>query len=88
MIVDDEKEITDLVGLYLLNENFTVFKCYNAMEALACVKKEQLDMAILDIMLPDMSGLQLCKQIREEHQYPIIMLTAKGEEIDKVMGLT
>lgn len=88
MIVDDEKEITDLVGLYLQNENFTVFKCYNAMEALGCVKKEQLDMAILDIMLPDMSGLQLCKQIREGHQYPIIMLTAKGEEIDKVMGLT
>ncbi len=88
MIVDDEKEIADLVALYLENENFTVFKFYTAEDALHCIQNEVLDLAILDIMLPNMSGLQICKKIRENHHYPIIMLTAKGEEIDKITGLT
>lgn len=88
LIVDDEREIADLVALYLENENFTVFKFYTAADALDCIRKEPPDLAILDVMLPDMSGLEICKKIRETHQYPIIMLTAKGEEIDKVMGLT
>ncbi len=88
LIVDDEKEIADLVALYLENENFTVFKCYTAMDALACIQNESLDLAILDIMLPGMSGLQICQKIRENHRYPIIMLTAKGEETDKITGLT
>lgn len=88
LIVDDEREIADLVALYLENENFTVFKFYTAADALDCIQRESLDLAILDVMLPDMSGLEICKKIRETHQYPIIMLTAKGEEIDKVMGLT
>lgn len=88
LIVDDEKEIADLVALYLENENFTVFKCYSAAEALRCIETEHLDMAILDIMLPGMSGLQICKKIREQHHYPVIMLTAKGEEIDKITGFT
>lgn len=88
LIVDDEQEIADLVALYLENENFTVFKYYNAMDALHCIQTEPLDLAILDIMLPDISGLQLCKKIREQYCYPIIMLTAKGEQIDKITGLT
>lgn len=88
MIVDDEKEIADLVELYLQNENFTVFKCYTASDAVKCVQKEHLDMAILDVMLPEMNGFQLCRKIREEHQFPIIMLTAKSEELDKINGLT
>lgn len=88
LIVDDEQEIADLVALYLENENFTVFKYYNAMDALRCIRTEPLDLAILDIMLPDISGLQLCKKIREQYCYPIIMLTAKGEQIDKITGLT
>ena len=57
LIVDDEREIADLVTLYLENENFTVFKCYTAAEALACIAAQRLDLAILDVMLPDMSGL-------------------------------
>lgn len=88
LIVDDEKEIADLVTLYLENENFTVFKCYTAEEALECIANEKLDLAILDVMLPDMSGFEICQRIRLEHNYPVIMLTAKGEATDKITGLT
>ncbi len=88
LIVDDEQEIADLVALYLKNEGFLVFKFYNGTEAWECIQKEQLDLAILDVMLPDLDGFSLCRKIRESYQYPIIMLTAKGEEIDKITGLT
>ena len=88
LIVDDEPEIADLVSLYLQNENFTVYKFYSSIEALNCIGHEKLDMAILDVMMPEMNGFELCKKIREHYHYPIIMLTAKGEEIDKITGLT
>ena len=88
LIVDDEPEIADLVSLYLQNENFTVYKFCSAIEALNCIGHEKLDMAILDVMMPEMNGFELCKKIREHYHYPIIMLTAKGEEIDKITGLT
>ena len=88
LIVDDEQEIADLVALYLENENFTVFKFYTAQDALWCIENEPLDLAILDVMLPGMSGFQICKKIREKYCYPVIMLTAKGEEVDKITGLT
>ena len=88
LIVDDEKEIADLVALYLENENFTVYKFYTAKDALKCIQEETLDLAILDVMLPDTSGFQICRKIREKYRYPVIMLTAKGEEIDKITGLT
>lgn len=88
MVVEDEKEIADLVELYLTNEGFTVYKFYRASEALDCVRSTKLDMSILDVMLPDMDGFTICQKIREEHTFPIIMLTAKGEEIDKITGLT
>lgn len=88
LIVDDEKEIVDLITLYLENEGFTVFKSYTAQEALYIIEKEEMDLAILDIMLPDINGLQICRKIREQYRYPVIMLTAKGEEVDKVTGLT
>jgi two-component system response regulator VanR len=88
LVVDDEKEIADLVELYLKNENYTVFKCYNAGEALECINRTGLDLAILDIMLPDLSGLSICREIRNKYNYPIIMLTAKDSETDKITGLT
>jgi len=88
LIVDDEQEIADLVELYLKNENYNVYKFYTAREALKCIDETKLDLAILDIMLPDMNGLSVCQKIRENHTYPIIMLTAKDAETDKITGLT
>lgn len=88
LIVDDETEIADLIEVYLKNENYTVFKFYTAKDALECINTTNLDLAILDIMLPDMNGFALCQQIREHNSYPVIMLTAKGGETDKITGLT
>ena len=88
LIVDDEQEIADLVELYLVNENYSVFKFYTARNALRCIESTDLDLAILDIMLPDANGLSICQKIREKHTYPIIMLTAKNAETDKITGLT
>ena len=88
LVVDDEKEIADLVALYLENETYQVFKYYTAEEALACFDREKIDLAVLDIMLPGMSGLEICRRIREKYTFPVIMLTAKGEELDKITGLS
>ena len=88
LVVDDEQEIADLVALYLQGESFEVFSFYSAAEAPECIRRESLDMAILDVMMPEMDGFQLCRIIREQYTYPVIMLTAKGEEIDKITGLT
>lgn len=88
LVVDDEKEIADLVELYLKNENFTVLKCYTGEEALGIMKETEPDLAILDIMLPDISGLAICQKIRQKYTYPVIMLTAKDAEIDQITGLT
>jgi len=88
LVVDDEKAIADLIELYLRNENYIVFKSHNGQDALALVESESLDLAILDVMLPDMTGFEICQKIREKHNFPIIMLTAKDEEIDKITGLT
>lgn len=88
LVVDDEHEIGDLIELYLKNEGYTVFKFYSAKDALAYIEANEPDLAILDVMLPDMNGFQLCQKIREQYTYPIIMLTAKDEEIDKITGLT
>jgi len=88
VVVDDEQEIADLISLYLENEGDQVFKFYDAAGALQCTQSERIDLAILDVMLPDMNGFQLCQQMRERHHYPIIMLTAKGEGIDKITGLS
>lgn len=88
LIVDDETTIADLVEVYLANEGYQVVKFYNATEALECITKETISLAILDVMLPDMDGFTLCRKIRENHLFPIIMLTAKVEDMDKIMGLT
>ncbi|MCD8029128.1 MAG: VanR-ABDEGLN family response regulator transcription factor [Erysipelotrichaceae bacterium] len=88
LVVDDEKEIADLVELYLKNEGYDVFKFYNGSETLKCLKMQTIDLAILDIMLPDIDGLRICQKIREKYDFPIIMLTAKETEIDKITGLT
>jgi len=88
LVVDDEHDIADLIEVYLQNENYTVFKYYSAKEALACTETTKLDLAILDIMMPEINGFSLCQKIREQFTFPIIMLTAKDEETDKITGLT
>ncbi|MCI5588592.1 MAG: VanR-ABDEGLN family response regulator transcription factor [Lachnospiraceae bacterium] len=88
LIVDDEKEIADLIEVYLRGEGFEVLKYYNGKEALSCVLNNKIDLAVLDVMLPDIDGFTLCRKIRENYFFPIIMLTAKIEEIDKITGIT
>ena len=89
LIVDDEKEIADLVEVILKNEGYETLKFYNSLEA---AKKAEgnagIDLAILDVMMPGMDGFSLCAKIREKHTYPIIMLTARVEDVDKITGLT
>ena len=88
LIVDDEKEIADLIEVYLKNDGYTVYKFYNGLDALECIETQKMDLAILDVMLPDIDGFRICQKIREQYYYPIIMLTAKVEDTDKIMGLT
>lgn len=88
LVVDDEKEIADLIEVYLKNDGYTVYKYYNGTDALQCIGETALDLAVLDIMLPDIDGFRICQKIREKYFYPVIMLTAKVEDGDKIMGLT
>lgn len=88
LIVEDEVEIADLIETYLKNENYSVFKFYSARKALECIWTTGFDLAVLDIMMPEIDGLTLCRKIRDNYTYPIIMLTAKDGETDKITGLT
>ena len=88
LIVDDEKEITDLVEIYLKNEGFNVCKFYRAEGVLDLLKKQSVDLAILDVMLPDQNGFDLLRDIRQNWFMPVIMLTAKIQDTDKITGLT
>ena len=88
LVVDDEPEIADLVEVYLKSEGCAVFKCGTGSQALEIVREQKLDLAILDVMLPDISGFTLCSEIRREHHFPVIMLTARTEDMDKITGLT
>ena len=88
LVVDDEPEIADLVEVYLQSEGFTIHKCGSGTAALEVVRSVPLDLAILDVMLPDISGFTLCSEIRKEHHFPVLMLTAKVEDSDKITGLT
>jgi len=87
LVVDDEKEIADLVEVYLKNEGYTVFKTYHSNEVMKILENETIDLSILDVMMPDIDGFSLVLKIREKYNFPIIMLTAKTMDIDKVQGL-
>ena len=87
LIVDDEKEIRDLIEIYLKSEGYETLKAADGEEALNILNREDPDLIILDIMMPKMNGIDACLKIREERQMPIIMLSAKSEEVDKIMGL-
>lgn len=88
LIVDDEQEIADLIEIYLKNENFTVYKYYSSKKLLEDIDNLNIDLAILDVMMPEIDGFSLCKKIRETYNFPIIFVTAKVENIDKIDGLT
>ena len=88
LVVDDEPEIADLVGVYLRSEGFTVHTSGTAKEALDTLARQSVDLAILDVMLPDKSGFDLCGELRREHRFPVLMLTAKSSDMDKITGLT
>lgn len=87
LIVDDEKEIADLLEVYLKNDGYRVTKAYNGKDAVKQIFSNSFDLAILDVMLPDIDGFTICQKIREKFYFPVIMLTAKVEDMDKINGL-
>lgn len=88
LVVDDEKTITDLVGIYLRNEGYDVTLAYTGADAAHAILSQEFDLAVLDIMLPDIDGFELLRTIRADHTYPVIMLTARDAQRDKIEGLT
>lgn len=88
LVVDDEKEIADVIELYLQSDQYNVYKCNTGQEAIDCLNRMKIDLAVLDIMLPDIDGFQILRMIREKYMFPVIMLTAKTEYMDKINGLT
>ena len=87
LIVDDEQEIADLVEIYLVSDGYKVFKANNAQDGLDILDKEEIHLVLLDIMMPGMDGLEMCKKIRETNNIPIIMISAKSTDLDKILGL-
>lgn len=87
LIVDDEKEIRDLIDIYLKGEDYETLKAENGEEALEILENNNIDLIILDIMMPKVNGIEACLKIREQREMPIIMLSAKSEDMDKILGL-
>ncbi|ACD23894.1 response regulator transcription factor [Clostridium botulinum] len=87
LVVDDEKEIRDAIEIYLRGENLKVFKAADGLEALEILNNEKIHVIVLDIMMPKLDGIRTCLKIRETENLPIIMLSAKGEDSDKILGL-
>lgn len=87
LIVDDEKEIRDLVDIYLKSDGFNTIKACDGLEAINLLQDNEVDLIILDVMMPNLNGIEACLKIREMKEMPIIMLSAKSEDIDKILGL-
>ena len=87
LVCDDDKEIAGAIEIYLRNEGYQVFKAYDGAEALRVAREQPLHLIIMDIMMPRMDGIQATMKIREEKNIPIIMLSAKSEDYDKIIGL-
>jgi two-component system response regulator VanR len=88
LLVDDEKEILELLDIYLKNDGYLTIKAGNGIEALQLLQQHEVDLIILDVMMPKMDGIQACLKIREQRNMPIIMLSAKSQDMDKIMGLS
>ena len=87
LVVDDEKEIADLIEIYLVSDGYKVFKADNAVSGLEILEEQEIHLVLLDIMMPGMNGLEMCQKIRENNNIPIIMLSAKSTDLDKILGL-
>lgn len=87
LVVEDDKEILDGISIYLKNQGYKVFKAENGREGLKVIEQEEVHMAIVDVMMPIMDGITMTIKLRESHDFPVLMLSAKSEEIDKITGL-
>lgn len=87
LVCDDDKEIVEAIQIYLEQEGYHVIKAYDGMEALGILKKEQVDLLVIDVMMPKLDGIRATLKIREENSIPIIILSAKSEDVDKILGL-
>lgn len=88
LVVDDEKEIADLLEIYLISDGFEVLKAYNGEEGLKILEQEKVDLMLLDVMMPGIDGLEMCRRLREDKNIPIIIVSAKSQELDKILGLS
>ncbi|MDQ0971105.1 DNA-binding response OmpR family regulator [Neobacillus niacini] len=87
LVVDDDKEIAELIEVYLHNDGYTINKAQDGVQALDFLKKNQVDLIVLDVMMPKMDGLEFCKRVRKVNQVPILMVSAKVQDMDKIIGL-
>ncbi|MFT9494788.1 response regulator transcription factor [Anaerosolibacter sp.] len=87
LVCDDDKAIVDAIEIYLVNEGYKIFKASNGMEAIEIIEENEIHLIIMDVMMPKMDGLRATMKIREENNIPVIMLSAKSEDTDKIMGL-
>ncbi|MEL1135231.1 response regulator transcription factor [Desulfitobacterium sp. THU1] len=87
LVCDDDKEIVEAIKIYLTHEGYTIYKAFNGLEALKVIEAESIHLVIMDIMMPQMDGIRATMKIREELNIPVIMLSAKSEDTDKIMGL-
>lgn len=87
LIIEDDKEIADLIETFLVNEAYCVYKAYNGNDGLELLTKHKIHLIVLDIMLPGIDGLEICRKVRKKLDIPIIMLSAKSQDMDKILGL-
>lgn len=87
LVCDDDKEIVDAIEIYLMQEGYEVVKAYDGIQAIRVLKEEKIDLLIIDVMMPKLDGIRASMKIREDHAIPIIILSAKSEDADKVLGL-
>ena len=87
LICDDEKDIVNALKIYLSDENYNTFTAYNGKQALDIIRNNEIHLALMDIMMPQMDGIQALSAIREEYNIPVILLSAKSEDTDKILGL-
>ena len=87
LVCDDDKEIVDAIDIYLSQEGYHILKAYNGLQAIEIMKKEEVHLILLDIMMPNLDGIRATRKIRETSSVPIIMLSAKSEDVDKILGL-